>query len=285
MEASPGALQLTDDAEQTYFGLRIGMFLLIVLLGICLAVQWWNDDGVLCGSISAYYYTSVRPVFIGVLCAVGAALIVYRGSINLENTALDFAGFSAFVVAFVPTSRPGAEDTCTTVNVPGSSEIDGLVLTAVPGLLVVGLAAVVVGVFFLRRPQGSNLWLTVAAAGAIAIAAAAFFGWRFVYRPTVDGQLFTAHNIAAITLFVFMLVTIGLNAYDARDKNRSKYSRIYCALAVAMVAGCILFMALLGLRTHIFWAEMVGIAGFGAFWLIQTIELRHQLRRTPQVSE
>ena len=45
-------------------------------------------------------------MFIGALCAIGALLIVYKGSKDTEDVLLNLAGILAFVVAFVPTSRP-----------------------------------------------------------------------------------------------------------------------------------------------------------------------------------
>src|SRR5437867_185942 len=58
-------------------------------------------------SISAYYYTPVRAIFVGVLIAVGLSLIVYKGRTSLEDVCLNFAGMFAPVVAIAPTTDVG----------------------------------------------------------------------------------------------------------------------------------------------------------------------------------
>ena len=56
------------------------------------------------GSISAYYYTAARNVFVATLCCLGIMLIVYKGSNDTEDVLLNLAGTLAFFVAFVPIS-------------------------------------------------------------------------------------------------------------------------------------------------------------------------------------
>jgi hypothetical protein len=60
-------------------------------------------------SISHYYYTNLRELFTGVLCAVGLFLIRYRGHTNPEfwkndNLLTNIAGAMAFGVALFPTN-------------------------------------------------------------------------------------------------------------------------------------------------------------------------------------
>jgi hypothetical protein len=64
------------------------------------------------GSISAYYFTPVRPVLIAALAAIGVGLIIYRGNTSRENSILDIAGFAAIMVAFVPTGTPDLNTGC-----------------------------------------------------------------------------------------------------------------------------------------------------------------------------
>ncbi|MDP8988060.1 MAG: hypothetical protein M3N11_06900, partial [Actinomycetota bacterium] len=58
-------------------------------------------------SISAYYYTPVRGIFVGAIIAVGFSLIVIKGRGMLEDTALNFAGIFAPIVAVAPTTNVG----------------------------------------------------------------------------------------------------------------------------------------------------------------------------------
>ena len=58
------------------------------------------------GSISGYYHTGMRDVFVGDLCAVGVFLWGYKGYDFIDNLAADVAGLSAIGVALFPTSPP-----------------------------------------------------------------------------------------------------------------------------------------------------------------------------------
>lgn len=60
-------------------------------------------------SISAYYWTHdlERNVFVGVLCAVGVFLLLYKGYTVLEDRVLDVAGICAAGVAFFPMDESG----------------------------------------------------------------------------------------------------------------------------------------------------------------------------------
>lgn len=102
------------DEVWTYRYLRIGLvgavaFLAVSVFATTLSTDRWQS------SISAYYYTNSHAAFIGASCAVGLGLIAYKGSTAAEDVLLNSAGFLAFVVALVPTSRapcPGEPVTC-----------------------------------------------------------------------------------------------------------------------------------------------------------------------------
>jgi hypothetical protein len=53
-------------------------------------------------SISAYYYTSMRDLFVGFLCAVGVYLVLYRGVSKLDNTVTTIAGAAVMSIALLP---------------------------------------------------------------------------------------------------------------------------------------------------------------------------------------
>jgi hypothetical protein len=58
-------------------------------------------------SLSAYYYSGVRELFVGSLCAIGVFLVAYKvAEVNLDNTLSLLAGMAALGVAFFPTDRP-----------------------------------------------------------------------------------------------------------------------------------------------------------------------------------
>ena len=99
----------------------IGMLLPLMLIA---AEAFYLRGGVhVRGSLSAYYHTSVRDIFVGALCVNGILLASYMSA--QTNTA-DFwlsllAGISVLGVVFFPTSRPnlGPEDPrCGIVPIP-----------------------------------------------------------------------------------------------------------------------------------------------------------------------
>lgn len=59
------------------------------------------------GSISGFYYTPARGLFVGTVVAIGVALMAYRGYTRGENVLLNAAGGLAVVVALCPTVDPG----------------------------------------------------------------------------------------------------------------------------------------------------------------------------------
>jgi hypothetical protein len=71
--------------------LLVGSF----LFGACKVIQ---------PSISHYYFTNMREVFVGVLCAVSLFLFAYKGHSKLDSWASNMAGFFALGVALFPTN-------------------------------------------------------------------------------------------------------------------------------------------------------------------------------------
>lgn len=73
-------------------------------------------------SISAYYHTGMRNLFVGVLCAIALFLFTYTGYDSKDSTAGNIGCFFALGVAFFPTSYSGPINSCVTEIVP-----DGIV--------------------------------------------------------------------------------------------------------------------------------------------------------------
>jgi len=61
-------------------------------------------------SISAYYYTGMRDVLVGVLWAIGFFLFSYKGYDRVDNVASNLACLFAVGVALFPTSPDGATE-------------------------------------------------------------------------------------------------------------------------------------------------------------------------------
>ncbi len=94
-------------AVKTYRYLRIALTALVVLLFASIALEWWAADRCVLPSISAYYFTPVQAVFIGVLVTMGASLLALKGNTDGEDVLMNLAGMLAPGVAFIPTVASG----------------------------------------------------------------------------------------------------------------------------------------------------------------------------------
>lgn len=72
------------------------------------------------GSISAYYHTGMREVFVGILCALAIFLLCYKGPQRWDLLASRIAGAGALFVALLPTREPSREAADTGVPMPDS---------------------------------------------------------------------------------------------------------------------------------------------------------------------
>jgi len=101
----------TTNTNQThsYLALRntvgwIGILLPFVLMG---GVVLLFKDEALPSTISLYYYTGMRDVLVGSLCAIGLFMFFYRGYNELDNWAGNLCGFFAIGIALFPTAQTG----------------------------------------------------------------------------------------------------------------------------------------------------------------------------------
>ena len=77
-------------------------------MALPIAAIFWtfvlSDCSTLLDSISAYYHTDMRDVFVGILCAVSFFLFAYHGYNWLDFITFKCAGFFALGIAFSPTN-------------------------------------------------------------------------------------------------------------------------------------------------------------------------------------
>jgi hypothetical protein len=116
-------IDLPDQDPQTVQRLRFGVGVIGSLLPIVLLVgnSITSARFVLLASMSASYYTHMRNVFVGSLCAIGVFLICYRHD-RREDRLSTLAGVFAILVALFPTLPPTAltphpSDTQTTLGI------------------------------------------------------------------------------------------------------------------------------------------------------------------------
>lgn len=273
------AMTQRDVALETYRYLRGGMPVMIVMLTAAVLFERIRAD---CWqtSISAYYFTSAHAVFIASVCATGAMFIVYRGSTDTEDALLNLAGVLAFVVAMVPTTRPVLE--CGTALAPGELEL-GAVVRANMWAVVIALALSRVASWWLHRRTRTSTPMSPLGRVATWIQRLIFAAGLATLIFAPDWFTANAHGIAAMLMFAAMIVTVFITAFlsgrqdDAKCPNRAVYHRLYHAIAVAMVltlaVTVTLHRTLDGFNHAVLIAEAALIAEFGAYWLIQTIEL------------
>jgi hypothetical protein len=112
-------------------------------------------------SISHYYYTNLRDLFTGVLCAVGLFLIRYKGHENpifWKNDSLltNIAGYMAFGIALFPTN---ADDCCQKIYtiIPKCQPLIGIIHYAFAATFFVVLAIVSINVFTIGQKVNLNI--------------------------------------------------------------------------------------------------------------------------------
>ena len=107
--------QPTDSTVRSYLTLRklIGILGVALPFVMVLGAQWVFHDGPQ-RTISDYYYTGMRDVFVGILWAIGIFMVCYKGTRELENKASNLAGACAILVSLFPTTQPSTA--CPVVN-------------------------------------------------------------------------------------------------------------------------------------------------------------------------
>jgi hypothetical protein len=259
-------------------------------------------------SISAYYFTTTHAVFIAALCAAGICLIAYKGITRAEDVFLNFSGFLAFVVAFVPTTSPShnPKDPAGSCGLwlPSQGDAGSAVANNVGALLIGTLAGLAALLFVSTRarsapttethngtaqPTGWVARLTgfvltatqLLAPVIVGIALAAGLLWFLTDRASFIAN---GHSAAAIGLFCGVIAVVVLHACYAaqhfcRCSDRGRFAAFYLAIAAAMAITLIVVGALhvnLPTWNHgILALETLLVLEFSAFWIVQTIDTWH----------
>jgi len=275
------------DVVFTYRYLRGGMVAMLLMLLLSVVLQWWWGTNGTCwlGSISAYYFTPSRTVFVGSLFALGAALVAYKGHSAAEDVLLNFSGFMAFVVAMVPTVP---DERCSTAGSTNpfaltTAAISDAVNNSVWSLIVVGFVALAVTVWLrrdeladpARRPPVRTMLLTVACSAVIV-----FELVLFLALP--DRFVALSHGLAAATMVAGVIAVMVLSAFRVEDRHASTdeartYKRWYLAIAGALAAlltvTVVAHLTLHGFDHVILIGEVIIIVLFCTYWIVQTKEL------------
>src|ERR687898_853893 len=279
-----------SDTLSTYRHLRLAMALLLALLLVAVGLRAWSAPPGICfeGSISAYYFTSVRAVF---------------------------------VVAFVPTGEPKTTGvTCSASNVPGPGQLDDALNNNMVAMIIVSFVAIAVAIILVdsstRRARNSPGVALRAFLGVLVLGSLAYARWPEGFRDH-------AHNTAAVGTFFGILAVVALNAYNSGMERRSMgglgretlelpsttlerapdvpapegvadgdlkelrrrviarkwYVAIWTLMVVSMVSIGLAYWLVSDWRHGVLWIEAVLMLEFLAFWVVQTYELWHKTRR------
>lgn len=246
MMEEPAEQLKTRDVIKTYRYLRIGMIGAAVLLGAAIVIEHFNAD---CWqtSISAYYFTPVRAIFVGSMIVVGVSLIVYKGRTPFEDMFLNLAGMLAFVVAIAPTTDVGHCFSVPPDSFPRKADgtLAGWVVTNInnnyKALLIVGVIALVVGLIIVlvvdRDEPAKEKQSSLRGLGMAGLVL--FVGWMLILFW--DNFYSLAHGLAAFAMFGCLIAAIIANVVEQWSKRiergTERWSRRYLAIAVAMVLG------------------------------------------------
>lgn len=277
-----------DNTLETYRYLRLGMIVLAVALGFSVVTQWWTD-GADCWltSVSAYYFTPSRNIFVGALVATGVGMIIYQGNNTTEDVVLNFAGFMSCIVGVVPCTP---DPICgLSTHVPSATDRADAVFNNALTVLVIAVAAV--GARLLARWRtGSDLAelppqsrIAGAIALALGIAGTLYFA---IARDQIERY---GHYVAAAVLFVGFGAVVMLNAWsfgrahNEPGQSSSTYANRYGAVAAAMIASVVLVFGVKflvpGWNHWLLTLEALIIVEFAVFWLLQTRELWNTTHR------
>ncbi len=157
-------------------------------------------------SISAYYYTSMRDVFVGVLAAIGVFLFCYRGPDKKDNFWTNVAGLCAVGIALLPTDPIYHE------RISSQYNISSLECYSNHGPL--GFHIYVVAAFFLIIS-----YLTI-------------FRFPKPSRPYITKQKLSRNKIYRVSGVVMIVMLIAIVVFKAVNKDQS----IFWPETIAIVA-------------------------------------------------
>ncbi len=257
-------------AVATYRYLRLSIVVVLVALLASVIFERFQVD---CwqGSLSAYYYTPVQPMFVGALIAIGVSFVAIKGSSEIEDLLLNVAGVVAPIVAVVPTRPPNDDDNCSSAAILQPDQV-AFIDNNVTGLIVAGAAAIVIGWIASRRSDADAPGLDRSALLGIGFAVAFMavgVGWYTIGR---ESFLERAHGVAAIVLFLALFGAIVVNAFAAARPYRWWYAGT--AIAMVLVAVVVVVAGLLvdEWRHQILVLEAFELIPVGLFWAVQTVE-------------
>lgn len=293
----PPAADTATTGQKTHRHLRLSLvfvvFALLVSVAIETAVVSWEPfvlgwDPL--PSLSHYFYTSARSVFVGTLIAASLALLALSGR-NRATVILDISAIFAPLIALIPTgidaARPVGGLTC-----PGEAECIpdpylGDVRAGVVAYVIVVLT-VVVAMAVIRRTKGirvpgAGLVSAIAVVTAVGIAALAFIpalnaDFPFNFWPFPSSLHFLV-TLLFFGTFAAVPVLMSREPLDEQETPPSKRQKtIYRWVTRLMIADLALLIAVFLLRDllrgfpAVLIGEVIALCLFAWFWWVQTFQ-------------
>lgn len=297
-----------DVAARTYFLLRWSMPVMLVWLVIAMGWEWWSvwqsdDMAYPMTSISAYYYTSAQPVFVGVLIGLGVLLIVIQGRTPWEDALMNTAGALAPFVALFPTPVDAAKDCteayCTSVilkaanpaGIPNNHElIEFNVVAVAPIWAILTFYLAHLGIQGYKAKKSTRLERAAPIASALAVFASGVVALRFWVASTESQEVFFkwAHLASAGTMVALLLLSIIPFAGWARRSDYRIFHMwgfkilrngfgAFLALAIALLIACgllIVYLTPAGWNHKVLVIEAAALVPFAVYWVMQGFALR-----------
>jgi hypothetical protein len=278
--------QLAAHVVASYRYLRLALVVLVVALGASLTFEITLGDSPWLSSISAYYWTPVHAVFVGVLFAIGASLVALKGHDDIEDMFFNLAGVLAPVVALVPAKRP--DDLAGNVDAV-SVDPTALVQNNVPALGIAVAVGFLVALVVARHDPRFKVEMPRVARVGLGLALSVLLAGVAWYAGSRESFEDHAHLPAAAVMFFAIWCAVMVNAgwpsgqlpklyrwlqVPVPPPSRPVFLAWYRRLALFMVAALLasLVLAAFGSDHWVFIVEALEIAPFGAFWLLQTVE-------------
>lgn len=270
---------LTDPAslQRTYRYLRIGIGATVVLIFVSIAVAM-AQVGVL-SSVSAYYYSPARTVFVGALIAASLGLLAISGT-GIERILLDAAGLLAPLIALVPTPlRPGSVPGLTIDCPPGSTCVPSAyhpdVANGITTYLVVGVVVVVAAFLIFRGRNHEFRAVLGSLLGATGLLLVVALMWAFAG----DTLLRYGHVTAAIVFFLAIgscAVAKAFEHYQGVRPTRT-YQRLYWIIAAGFLLDAVVAVTVIyggWLESFavppVLVCELLALALFLLYWILQS---------------
>ncbi|MCA1706547.1 MAG: hypothetical protein LC808_26095, partial [Actinobacteria bacterium] len=284
----PRGPRARDDSAAivTYRYLRFGMVVIAFALVVSILYQW-RTAGCWQGSISAYYYTPARPIFVSGMIAIAISLMVIKGSTPVEDLLLNTAGMLAPVVAFVPTTF---EPPCVRgqalvkVNQKLPNDIIRHVENNIFASLVAGFLALAIAILVLVIEQYRNDKVATRYVRS-RIALVALTGLFLIVGVWLlaNDKILELHGQAAFWMFVALglaSIVSGIWVFIVNRGDGPKTTRHWTKLGVSYIVVGVVMGVAGAIIT--FWPdpwdhrtlvlEMTEIGLFVAMWIVQSFE-------------